>query len=165
MVNKINSCMTPSNYKRPQRRLALKHLKYIKSILIFADKYTQKYNFIFDESLSRSMWTTRVENKYKHLHTTLDLLMHRGDTTIQCDDQQKTLLLLSDMNMYLTEMIEFVECRIATTHQYIPISWRIDHDQLTKLAKWVNGVLHAVVPDNCVDITQGLTDEIHRVIN
>ena len=153
---------TPYSFERPTHQLARKHLQCIKDILVFADRYSKTYNFIFDEVLSRAGWSRIVEKKYEHLHATLIHIMGRGAKTETCDQKQQTLLLISDVDMYLDEMIRFVKCRIETTRQEIPHSWRYDHDQLLQMSMWVHGLLHAVVPDHLDDVTQGLTDAIHR---
>jgi hypothetical protein len=153
---------TPSSFKRPTHQLARKHLQCIKDILVFADQYSTRYNFIFDEIQSRAGWSRIVEDKYAHLHATLCHIMGRGTKTESCDQKQQTLLLISDVDMCLDEMIQFVKCRIETTRQQIPHSWIYAHRQLLQMSRWVHGLLHAVVPDNMDDVTQGLTDAIHR---
>jgi hypothetical protein len=154
---------SPYSFKRPTKQLTLEHLKSIKYILTFADQYTERYKFIFDETMGRSAWTVRVEQKYDHLHSTLCHIMGRGPGTDQCDDMQKTLLLISDVNMYITEMIEFVECRVETTRRRdIPYSWNYDHIQLLQMSRWVHRLLGDVVPNSSDDVTQGLSDAIYR---
>ena len=159
-----------SSYKRPNGlKLAYKHLKCLKSILAFIQDYTIKYRFIFDEK-SSERWTSEVEEKLRHIHMTLDHIIDRGTHTNRCDDAQKTLLVISDIDTYLKEVIDFVECRtdpkISSNHitiSQITEHWHLDHDQLIQMETWVRGLLNAIFPihDTHTDMTQGLSHAIH----
>lgn len=157
-----------TSYKHPIRRLTVDHLKFLKAIIQYKQLYTTNYKAIFDEP-HRESWSEEVECKYRHIHTTLDHILGRGTHTETCDPQQKTLLLVSDIETYLAEVIDFAEYRTTPqgSRDYIPVSqipsdWHAHHDKLIRMEHWVKGVLLAISPtDIHADVTQGLTHAIH----